>query len=105
MLAAASPSDASAHPRHRLRHPVAFFIANHLAHGKSRTEAVRRCVAKTHDQQSCADNVVTVRGPYHRGGHMTDSEDNPAIYVYRGSDGVWYDKNGDSPGCDASGCP
>jgi hypothetical protein len=95
--------NAGAKPRapHR-KPPVVFWIAN-MVRGATRREAAQNCFATTH-YEGCARAAFAVRGPYLRT-RATDPEDDPKVFVYRGADGVWYDREGNTPGCDPSGCP
>src|SRR5687767_4399092 len=86
--------------------PIAFYLAEWSGKAATREGAIAKCRAKresdakkhpeltkVQDRRDCEASVVTVRGPYVR--PYTKGEDYK-VYVYRGSDGDWYDANGDS---------
>jgi hypothetical protein len=85
--------------------PVAFWISG-MNKGPTRAAAIHRCVRRNPGGAAwCHERVIAVRGPYHRT-HLTgDPDDDVKLYVYKGDDGIWYDRDGDTPGCDPSGCP
>ena len=94
--------------------PIAFYLAEWTGKSGTREGAIAKCNAKreaekkkhpelatAREGRSCEATVVTVRGPYVR--PYTKDEDYK-VYVYRGSDGNWYDANGDWP-CFVEGTP
>ncbi len=98
-LAMLLPVSVEAKPR-----PIAFWLVN-ATKGTTRAEAVRRCLRATTDPNLCRRHVISVRGPF-VGTKGIDPDDDPRVYVYRGSNGTWYDRNGNYvTTCDSSGCP
>jgi hypothetical protein len=98
---------------------IAYYLAEYgTVKAVSREAAVAMCQAKRieerknhpelagYTQKACKDSVVVVRGPFDRKAKRTsdDPYDDLTVFVYKGSDGVWYDKNGESP-CFVSGTP
>ena len=112
--------DASARPRRHRRHEarIAFYLADYgNVKEASREKALTTCHAREREEveknpelrQSvdpghCEKTLVVVRGPYQRTKARTpnDPYDDPKVYVYKGSDGGWYDVNGGAP-CFAGG--
>jgi len=91
-------------------------LPRELRHGEGvhQDEGTRECRAKQAaearkhrdapgDPTFCQRTLVTVRGPYPRSGY-DGNEDDKVLFVYKGSDGGWYDKTGESP-CFAAGTP
>jgi hypothetical protein len=89
--------------------PVAYYLAEWgSVKGETREAAIEKCNKRRAEElkkhpdlegyasKTCASTLVTVRGPYDRKGQKDPYAD-PSIYVYRGSDNVWYDSNGESP--------
>src|SRR5687767_7085094 len=83
--------------------PIAFYLAE-WNKAATREGAIAKCNAKREAekkkhpdlatyQDGCEAHVVTVRGPYVR--PYTKDEDYK-VYVYRGSDGDWYDATGET---------
>lgn len=102
--------------------PIAFYLAqghkgltkaSAIAKCRFETEKRRRALLKqrakypglivTEDASACPKGIVTVRGPHQRK-PVRSTYDDAEVFVYRGSDGVWYDKTGDTP-CFAPGTP
>ena len=111
-----------AHAKKRARHAyrastpkIAFYLASYgTVKASTKTRALAKCRAKQAaearkhrdapgDPTFCQRTLVTVRGPYPRSGYDGD-EDDKVLFVYKGSDGGWYDKTGESP-CFAAGTP
>jgi hypothetical protein len=95
--------------------PVAFYLASDGTKAPTPEAAIAGCQARQSkelaqhpelrafaDPKAC-DYVITVRGPYvrtrDRGGY-----DDRSVFVYKGSNGLWYDATGESP-CFAAGTP
>ena len=88
--------------------PIAFYLSDYGNVKEATREAAingceaRRAAEKRADpelagsvkQRSCAELVVVVRGPYRRAATSAEPHDDIKRYVYRGSDGGWYDKTG-----------
>jgi hypothetical protein len=115
VLLPASSADARTRRRalRRRQPPIAYYFAE-WSKGATRAEAVARCRARRiaerrkHpdmgadvDPRRCDSLVMAVRGPYVRTG-TKGGYDDPAIYVYKGRDGVWLDASGDNA-CFAAG--
>jgi len=88
---------------------IAYYLAEWgSVKGATREQAIERCKSlraeelKKHPNlegyasKPCEATVITVRGPYDRSGRKDEYAD-PSVYVFRGSDGQWYDKDGESP--------
>ena len=117
-LLPATPADA----KHRLRKtrvpPIAFFLTDHgsvkggdsgeghrdVPRARARGQGAAPDLTPYMDPRECEKTLVVVRGPYKRralrGGD--DPYDDPSVYVYKGSDGAWYDVDGGAP-CFAAG--
>lgn len=51
-------------------------------------------LARSLKEHSCEELLVVVRGPYRRSAASAELYDDIKRFVYRGSDGGWYDKTG-----------
>src|SRR5262245_17439987 len=96
---------AKAKPKRNEQPPIAFYLSAYGRKVASPEAALADCkrqraselrdpqLAKWVSKVPCEkERVVVVRGPYKHG-----DPDDPKVYVYRGSDRVWYDAHGDSP--------
>jgi hypothetical protein len=112
LVVVASPALArkNRHRKHAHVPPVAFYLAQYgSVKAATREAALSECHAREakdyaehpelrpyFEAGECERTLVEVRGPYVRRGPV-DEYDDPKVYVYKGSDGGWYDVTGDSP--------
>src|SRR5262245_4843726 len=100
-LLASTTAEAKPRARHH-KHSIAFWIAG-LSAGATREDAVLKC-SESNGGATCR-KPFPVRGPYLRKHKGSDPDDDPKVFVYRGENGQWFDRDGNFPGCDPSGCP
>lgn len=80
--------------------PIAFYLAGG-DRAATPEAAIAQCNAKRRvdrdlfgdrDRKPCEASVVTVRGPFVR---PPDDHEDHRVYVYRGTDAVWYSASGE----------
>jgi hypothetical protein len=88
--------------------PIAFYLSEYgNVKEATREAAIKGCearraadrradpeLARSLKQRSCEELLVVVRGPYRRSAASAEPHEDIKRYVYRGSDGGWYDKTG-----------